>query len=73
MPFMVIFKQHEDRKAKRGPVSAVFGKQALPTSVGWDCRGGTSCCLGRWHSIKIAHLYVSPPDEFECVQTTRLP
>ena len=28
---------------------------------------------GRWHSIKIAHLYVSPPDEFECVQITRLP
>ena len=28
---------------------------------------------GRWHSIKIAYLYVSPPDEFECVQTTRLP
>ena len=28
---------------------------------------------GRWHSIKIAHLYASPPDEFECVQTTRLP
>ena len=22
---------------------------------------------GRWHSIKIAHLYASPPDEFECV------
>ena len=30
-------------------------------------------CWGRWHSIKIAHLYVSPPDKFECVQTTRLP
>ena len=28
---------------------------------------------GRWHSIKIAHLYASPPNEFECVQTTRLP
>ena len=28
---------------------------------------------GRWHSIKIAHLYASPPDEFECVRTTRLP
>ena len=28
---------------------------------------------GRWHSIKIAHLYASPPDEFECLQTTRLP
>ena len=28
---------------------------------------------GRWHSIKIAHLYASPPDEFECVQITRLP
>ena len=28
---------------------------------------------GRWHNIKIAHLYASPPDEFECVQTTRLP
>ena len=28
---------------------------------------------GRWHNIKIAHLYASPPDNFECVQTTRLP
>ena len=28
---------------------------------------------GRWHSIKIAHLYVSPPDEFECLQVARLP
>ena len=28
---------------------------------------------GRWYSIKIAHLYASPPDEFECVQITRLP
>ena len=28
---------------------------------------------GRWHSIKIAHLYASPLDEFECVQITRLP
>ena len=28
---------------------------------------------GRWHSIKIAHLYASPSDEFECVQITRLP
>ena len=28
---------------------------------------------GRWHSIKIAHLSASPPDDFECVQTTRLP
>ena len=28
---------------------------------------------GRWHRIKIAHLYASSPDEFECVQTTRLP
>ena len=27
---------------------------------------------GRWHRIKIAHLYASPPDEFECVQITRL-
>ena len=27
---------------------------------------------GRWHSITIAHLYVSPPHEFECVQITRL-
>ena len=28
---------------------------------------------GRWHNIKMAHLYTSPPDEFECVQITRLP
>ena len=49
------------------------GEQVQPPSVGWDCRGGTSCGGGRWHSIKIAHLYASRPDEFECVQTTRLP
>ena len=28
---------------------------------------------GRWHNIKIAHLYASPPDEFECLRVARLP
>ena len=28
---------------------------------------------GRWRNIKVAHLYVSPPDDFECLHVARLP
>ena len=31
------------------------------------------CWWGRWDSVKMAHYYATPPDEFELVESARLP
>ena len=31
------------------------------------------CWWGRWESVKMAHYYVTPPDEWELVESAGLP